>query len=342
MDPATLALIGSSIASVGSSILGVNSTNKQYKLQLEEMLRQGLISQKQLDLAERQIELGLATQIDAAGNTLVYDKDTNTFKATLSPKSQQLQDASDNEYLRMLNYDAPMARGEAMRNSARRAKEGIVADGMLQTVQDQQRGIGARKPEEIASLLRMSRTQAVNGAFDQVGTAAATQAQRSGATAAAGQQGRLAQARAQAMAQIMGTPEVEGIQAADDLQANKQGNGLNNYNLMAGRASSGAGFGYTPTSVAPTLNATLNNLRSGGQAGAANAAAGFANAGRPIQQPQVPNYAQTVAALGNSFSDLFRDYYSNSSRSRNLGNSGVSSIGAGSNFGGGNSGREIG
>lgn len=299
-------LVGAALIAGGASVLGgllgSSAQKKQLKLQAQEAARQNLISQKQLELSERMIELGLATQIDAQGNITTYDEATNTWKVIPSEKQAQLMAAADDEILRSFNYDAPMARGESLRNSMRRAREGSVADGMLSQVTDA--NSNQVSGNALAGALRASRTQAVNQGFDDVGNAVATQALRSGANGA-GAATQLAKARSQALATTMGVPEIEGIQLGDDINASRQSNAINNYSAMATRASNKEGFSPGTSSVAPTLNGALSQARSAGQYGTSAAASSVANAGRPIQQPGVYNPAPLIGAIGNSAADLF-------------------------------------
>lgn len=297
------AVIGG-IAKIGAALISNSAQKRQYKLQLAESIRQGKVDDAQIALAERMIEIGLATQIDAQGNITSYDQATNTWKVVPTEVTSQLINASNDEILRQFNYDAPMARGEAMRNSARRAREGDVADGMLADTKSALQGVGQRKAGDIAGMLRSSREQAVNQGFDEVGASVATQALRSGANGA-GAAAQLAKARAQAIAQTMGTPELEGIQLADDLNTTKIGNKLNNYSAVAGRAAQADGFS-APGSVAPALNQTLQSLRSGANGALGQAGNGLANAGQANGVPTVPNSAGLVGALNNAGQDLFR------------------------------------
>jgi hypothetical protein len=299
--PAVAAAAITSVAQLGAGLLGSDAQKDALKQQALEAARQGAISMKQLELAERMIELGLATQVDAQGNITTYDEATNTWKVIPAPKQAQLMQAADDELLRAFNYDAPMARGENLRNSARRAREGVVADGMLKRVQDA--SSNQVKGNDLAATLRGARAGAVNASFDSIGNDIATQSLRSGATGA-GAASQLAKARAQAMAQMMGNPELEGMQLADDINASRQGNAINNYSAMATRASNAQGFSPGTSSVAPTLNAALQSARNGAQTGAQGAAVGTANAGRPIQQPGTYNPAPLIGSLGNSFADL--------------------------------------
>lgn len=294
-------------AQIFGGLLGSSAQKQQLKLQAQEAARQNLIDQRQLELAERMIEIGLATQVDAQGNITTYDEATNTWKVIPSAVQQQLINASNDEILRQFNYDAPMARGEALRNSARRAREGTVADGLLQDVQDSAAGAGKRNSSDIAGMLRTSRTNAVNQGFDEVGASVGTQALRSGSNGA-GAAAQLAAARARAIAQVMGTPELEGIQMADDLNANKDANKINNYGALASRATASDGFAPTG-SVAPALNESLQRLRSGGQNALQAAASGIANAGQPNSVPGVYNPAGVIGAIGNAGADLFSSLY---------------------------------
>lgn len=289
-------------AKLVGGVLGFLSDKKAQKQQALEAQRQHLISLEQLRLSERMIDLGLATQIDAQGNITTYDEDTNTWRVIPTERQAQLMQAADDEILRSFNVDAPIARGELLRNSARRAREGSVADGMLKQVGDA--NSNQVSGNQLASSLRSARTAAVNAQFDDVGNAMSTQALRSGANGA-GAMSQLARARAKAMAEGMGNPEIEGMQLADDVNASRLSNRINNYSAMATRASNADGFSPGTSSVAPTLAGALSNARQGANASFAQAGGMMANAGRPIQQPGTYNPAPLIGALGNAGADLF-------------------------------------
>lgn len=294
----------SGLASIGSALLGSSAQKKALRLQAEEAARQNLIDQKQLALAERMIDLGLATQIDAQGNVTTYDEATNTWKVIPSEKQAQLQAASDDELLRQLNIDAPMARGEALRNSAMRGREASVADGQLADIQSTLAGRGRVDPNAVGSQLRMARQQAVNTGFDEVGRALSTMNLRSGATGA-GQAAQLGRARAQALAQTMGVPDLEGLQFAEGINASRLADKINNYGAIASRASNAQGFSFSPSSVAPSLANALQSARQGATGAFGTATSGINAAGQPNQVPGVYNPAPLVGAIGDTAANLF-------------------------------------
>lgn len=302
-------IIGGAIAgigSIGAALIGNSTQKKALKLQAQESARQGIIDEKQLALTERMIEIGLATQIDAQGNITTYDEATNTWKVVPSEVQQQILNSTNDEVLRQLAVDAPLARGELLRESGRRAREGGVADGMLEDVKDNLKGVGQRKEGNIAGLLRSSRERAVNQGFDEIGANVATQALRSGSDGA-GAAASLAKARAQAIAQTMGNPELEAMGITDDLNSNRTASTMNNYGAMAGRAANIGGFS-PPQSIAPTLNASLATSRGANINAMNTGVQSLSNLGQENKVPGVYNPAGLVGAITDTAGSLFKSY----------------------------------
>jgi hypothetical protein len=124
----------------------------------------------------------------------------------------------------------------------------------------------------LASQLRLNRTDAVNKGFDQVSSSLGTQALRSGATGGAAIAAQLAKQRSQAIAQTMGSPEIEGMQLATDVNNSRSGAAGNIYNILAGRASGAPIQTFNPSSVASGANAALAGARSNATGALGNSA----------------------------------------------------------------------
>jgi hypothetical protein len=120
---------------------------------------------------------------------------------------------------------------------------------------------GKKTGKELASRLRLNREAQINGAFDHVGADVATQALRSGQAGLASTAGGLAKARAQAQLQLMGNPEIEGMQMAQEYNQNDTNNTANLYSTMASRAANIDNSSYNPSSVAQNAGSALAAAR---------------------------------------------------------------------------------
>lgn len=277
MDPITIAMLGTSAL---SSILGYSDQKKQQK-QLQNTQNQQLqIAREQQQLAEEMARRGIATQIDANGNVTAYDQATNTWKTVLSPTQQAIQDLSDQETINQYQTDAPMNRIEAILNATRRSKEGVAANGALASFTDTL--ANPVRGSDLASQLRLDRTNAVNQGFDQVSSQLGTQALRSGAAGGGAIAAQLAKQRSQAIAQTMGSPEIEGMQLAQDVNNSRSGAAGNIYNILAGRASNAPIQTFNPSGVATGANSALAGARSNATGSLGNSANINANAANII------------------------------------------------------------
>jgi hypothetical protein len=306
IDDAIMLAIGG--GSIISDILG---KQKQAKLAKQQMAQQQLLSNRQLDLSEDQARMGKAGEIDQYGNQTVYDPVTNTWKTQLSATGQQMSDAERNEGLRQLQVDAPMARGEAQVAAARRSGEGEIADTFGQQLRDQISGNTGYKASDIASSLRTNRTLAANAGMRQAIKGFNTNAIRTGMSAGAAGDALSTAGKnfADYSAQTMGNPDLEGINAAEELNSTKTNHLVDNYSAMASRATGSPGFQYTPNGMSSTLSQALAGSKSGALSGLNGAATTVANDARGLQgaysldKSMTPNYA-------NDFSDLLSIYKS--------------------------------
>jgi hypothetical protein len=298
--PALIAA-GSTLA---STIAGVDANNKNAKAAANQNAAQNALNAKSIALAEKMDQEGLATQVDANGNITYYDAQTNTWRTILAPQQAQINDASNTELLRSLSIDAPMARGEALRNSQSK----LLDQGTADTLRTQQNNViagkGEQKSGDLASSLRLSRQAAVNAGFDQTQTALNTQQLRTG-TGVGTAGADLARARADAIAQGMGNPDLEGLQVAKDMNSSDVSDAINRYGTVANRAYSTNGYTPPNPSITPALSTALAASRNAGATGSGNAAQ-IINQIKVPTPAAAPNYASLIASLGNSASSLFK------------------------------------
>lgn len=290
------------VAQIGAALLGTisgnNAQKKQLNLQREQLALQKQVAADQKALSDKLYNLGLASQVDAQGNLTMYDAASNTWKVIPSEMTKQLMSASNTEEMLRLTQDAPMARGESIANARRRSMEGSTADSLMLQAQDKIAGRTGLKPGAIEAALRLSRTNAVNQGFDSVRNDVATQALRSGSAGYDSTISKLGKARAQALAQTMGTPFVEGLQMERDLNAADIGNTLNNYGAMASRASGSPGFAFSPSNTGAQLTQALAQNRATGGSMTGASGSMLNSYGSTINGLKLPDYAGQTNPYG--------------------------------------------
>jgi hypothetical protein len=288
-------------ANLLGGILGNSAERKQLRLQREEFEFQKKMAEEQLALAKEAHRMGMATQVDAAGNITAYDPATNTWKTILSADQQQLLDASERESLLQLTRDAGLARSEREASARDRIADRGVADTLRSQIADQISGRSGLNPTDMANSLRLAREQAVSQGFDDVSNTLSLQAIRSGAGGLDRIGNALGRARAQAIAQTMGNPELEGRQLAEQFNQQRLGTNANLYNMFATRASN-------PNAVAPNVStdpgtASLNAARSaamGGLGAAGNLTGSAASIRGSANLPAIDNtWGELFTGIGN-------------------------------------------
>ena len=298
------------IASIWGAKQASDASKAQLNFQRQQFEYQKGLAAQQQKLAEQAARLGMATQVDANGNVTYYDEQTNTWKSVLSETGRALLDTSNREELAR-GQDYQMARGERLINARRRSQEDATAQTDLATYNRQQQQGGKYDAGQLESSLRLARQGYVNNAFDDVASNVATQTLRSGATGAEAGQGRLAAARAKALAEVMGNPNIEGMQMADDMNGKSFGGLADRYNLMASRASNIGDAPFNPSGVASNSGQTLASARAlagNSQLGAAgaigNSGVGVGNAARGVDFTQ----GGTVGGFWAGIGDLINGY----------------------------------
>jgi hypothetical protein len=317
----------------GSLLSGILGQNKQAKLAKQQMAQQQAISQQEIELEQQAAQLARAGQVDQYGNKLSYDPTTNTWHTALSATGQQMSDADRSEQLKQLQYDAPLARGELLQAAARRSREGSTADALGQQLNDQISGNTAVKGSDIASSLRRSRVEAANAGMRQATRAFNTNAVRTGmgVGAYADALSEAGKNNADYMAQTMGNPDLEGMNAAEELNSTKRGSLVDAYSAMASRATGSPGFQYSPNGMSSTLAQSLSSARGGAASGVSGAASGIGQAGRNLQGTYSldamanPNYSKAfgqAATLFDSYGGDIIGALSRQNKSRGAGGSG--------------------
>lgn len=331
MDPVSIALMGGGIL---TSLLGQNSQNKLAKQQLSDSEAN---SKQQMALAEEQAKMAQAGSVDQYGNAQTYDPTTNTWKTALSATGQQMSDADRQEQLRQLQYDAPMARGEAIAAAQRRSQEGDVANSELSQLRDQISGKTAVTPASIAASLRLNRTEAAHAGMDQAKQAFNTNALRTGmgASASGAALADAAKSNADYMAQTMGNPDMEGLNAATEMNNTNRGSLTDAYAAMASRATGAPGFQYTPSGQSSSLAQSLANNKNIGVSGTGAAAGAVGNAaatalnGYKVAGPaSIPNYSAPLNGLATMWSDYGGDIMSSLKKNMSSSTLGTSSNGS--------------
>jgi hypothetical protein len=291
-------------------IMGNSAQKKQLKAQEQQAANELAIQKEQLALQKELQRRGIATQVDANGNVTSYDEASNSWKTVLSPTQQRLQTLSDAEQIAQLTTDAPMSRLESIVNATRRSKEGTTADGIRASLSDSL--VNPVRGSDLASSLRLSREKAVNQGFDDVSRSIGTQALRSGASGGSALAASLAKQRAQAIAQTIGNPDIEGMQAAAEMNSNKRSELGNLYNVMASRASGAPVGSFSPTGTAVNASSALAAARglagqSSGQAGNLLAQAGQTTRTTPdyVGNSSAPLMASISSLLGSGALDKF-------------------------------------
>lgn len=326
-----LPAILSTIATVGGSLIGANQArnaqNRQNAIQESQLAAQKEMSQEQIALAKEGLHLSKAGEHTPDGS-YTYDPATNSWQVKLSPRAQYTQTLGDIETNRQLTTDATTARTERDQAAMRRGREGGIADSLLFALQRKLGGQGAVDPNSLAAALSLSRRDAVNNSFDSVGANLATQALRTGGgIERIG--GELGRARARAYSEVMGSPQIEAMQMAQDMNNADIGMASDLYGAMASRAANINDMTVAPPQVGQALAGAMSGARNVGVNAPIAGAGVIGNAAAGLRQANTmgPDYTrgagQTSAAIGNLIGSLFSNndigsFFSNLNRNRGV------------------------
>jgi hypothetical protein len=287
---------------------------------------QSALGARQLELQQRNLNAQHATQVNARGDSVVYDPRTGTWTSNLSHIGRQQQEASDYEMLKMLTDEAAIRRQGVEANAQRRGTENRLSDVMLRNYES--RLANPRDHQgETASAVRNAGRADNSAEMDKIISGLALQGVRSGQSGIDGALQKLGVNAGKSLNSVNANGTLQGMNAAtkgDELLSSLFGN----YNNMASRASNfnDSPVGQVDNSVLDKLGLSMRQL-SGGAAEAG--AKGLAYAGQGINTANSmikPDYsaAQQTNNIGNTLAGLFKAYqggaFDNMWGSRDVGN----------------------
>lgn len=319
------------VASIAGGALGLIGASKQAGAAKDAAAQNAAISRENMDLqrelldkqleftktendlqraiAERILGIQLAGTTDARGNRTFF-KEGEGFITELSPTSQALVDASDQNALQNVLVEARRAqRGSAQNERLRNEAAGLASQFAGQLREP------SITPDSIESALRLARGGAVNRAFDDITEQVALQSTRTG-----NESPRLLEAladqRANALLDATGSIPLEALQSSQTLNNSKIANLMNAFTAANSAASNIGNVAVQP----PTLIDALANQSAAslGKVGAAGSlfqgTKGFQPAtvpqnsfvAQPGQQGQVfADAGKFVTGLGSELETLF-------------------------------------
>lgn len=309
-DPYTLA------ATVGTSLLGgIFGSEAQERAQQDQRAfnnGQMAIAREQLEMAREMQKLGLATQIDANGNMTYYDEATNTWRSVLSPTQQRIQDLTDQENIARLEIDAPVSRAEKLTQAIARQRMGGSADmARLENVDAMRHKVDANA---IGNVLAYDRQRAVSEGFDKTRSDLATTALRSGASGFGSLAGALAKQKSQQLALTRGSPLIEGIEKAANINNANTQNTNRNYAQFFNQLTSG-GFGQ-PT-IGNVNGGDISSALSKATTAGQSAMNGIGGAGQTLGNTilnTADDYTSPWLTAGTNIADALAKYQSNRTR----------------------------
>ncbi|HSW91782.1 MAG TPA: hypothetical protein VLG09_04000 [Candidatus Saccharimonadales bacterium] len=309
-----LSLIGSLTSFLGDK--------KKYKLSKQQLDLQKQLADHQISiddyiqgLSKQLMDMG-STQVDPYGGVTGYDPVTKTYRSTLGPVQQALQDASDREEAKRLTVDQAMRRGAMSDAERNRQLAGGAERQALDELGRFKQGVGAVDEGQLASSIRLNREREVNAGYDDAERAAQTLALRTGSSAVGDALTALARDRVRAQASI-GDPNLDALQTAQGINSQRAGDITNQYGVFANRASMMPDVSFTPAPYAGIADAKIGDLQKFdlgkydvAQGGSGTAAAGIGQAAAglraaydtsPLKTGNLLSSAgQTIGALGNN------------------------------------------
>lgn len=296
VDPNTLAGLGTAMQGIGA-IAGIFGGNRQNRIAQEtaalNLQEQRRVNNENMRLADEMLRMQKAGVTTPEGRTRFVEG--QGFVTELNALAQAIFNANQRDELRRQTVEADAAHGERMREVGRRGDEGTIANQLLEQFSRRRPHFS---PEEISGALRLDARDAINEQFDRIGEASARQMMQTGHPMDGAGLGALAQSRAEALRSAGGGGQrMRGLQLAEEMTNNAQGNLLNQYNLFAGRASGIRDPNFSPTNVGQALTGAAIN--QGARAPQAFGLAMSANRPAQYQAPQlIDSLALGLGSLG--------------------------------------------
>lgn len=299
MDPFTIIQAGSGIAGALGSLFGGGQNAAAYL--------QAVMAQRQMalqrEIADRQMELATAGSRNARGDSIRYVPGVGWVE-NLSPQSAAMQGASDAEAMQRYNVDLPRAREGRTMNFARRLDESSAANTALNNY----RNVQGRSGDAILNALIERNSAAALDPLNRYNNAVQLSALRTNSSAAqpvaeANRQGaaglRTAIAEARLAAPAMANEERSGV----------KGDNLNQYNLLATRASNIDDVPFESSNLASNLSSSADRARAAAPAALYGASTSLARGGGPMIEAagrfSSPNWGLFAGGVGQSVANLY-------------------------------------
>jgi hypothetical protein len=275
------------LGDVAGLVSGFISDKKTNKMSRKQLKRDQALTDRQVDISKyidelaREIVSKNPNFTDAYGAGAVYDPATGTYKTTLNPQEKSIQDASYAEELKRYIQDQAIRRSGLTDFEDMRKRSVDETTNALADINAFKRGVNRVDPAAIASQLRADRTGAVNAGYDDAARAAQTLQLRTGNSAIGDALSQLARDRGRAIATTVGSPEVEALGMADQLNTGREKNLFDIYGMFGneGRSFYDANYapsgyneaGYDKLKDAMNFDLSKYDLALGGEANAAAA-----------------------------------------------------------------------
>lgn len=311
-------------------VSGLFSDKKKNKRAKEQNAIAQQLANQQVDISKyiqglSQELMGRGTSITMPDGSVVgYDAASGTYRAPLSAADRGLQDASNAEELKRLTVDQDMRRGAIQDAEGRRQRAGTEADTAMRDLSLFKQGVGKVDPDTIVSALRSSRTGAVNAGFDDAAKAASMLGARTGSSSISDALSAIGRNRSKAIMETAGTPEVEGLGYADELNKSRLGEKMGLYSRFSDDANKFYDASFAPSdaedqSYARAIGAQQLDLSKYNTAmgGSGTAAAGIGSAANTSRSGYLASEANRVSnptgrfasglddALGSTIGKLF-------------------------------------
>lgn len=279
----------SGIASLISSGSGIASN-------LSSMFGGGGASD-QSAMSKQLLKLMTAGIDDGNGNTVVYDKHTNTFKTVLNPSNQQAAKASDMETLQRLLTEMPRERQERYQNSLGRGQDRSLADTLRGQITSANKN--RMTPQRLEGDLYSANSRGISDAYGKVRNDVATTGLRTHTSGDSAIK-NLAKAMAGQMGDARTSAKLSGIQGADQVNQGHIGELMNEYGAENASANNIDNVPFNPF----TLNTQMAQLAASQKSQVPYASAVGASIGSKANSDfsdNIFNGGQNLAILLNSF-----------------------------------------
>lgn len=235
------------VASAGAGIMSASAGGKAAAASNAVAYRNYLL---QREIAQKQLELAQATQTDARGNKVKYIPGVGWVTET-TEQTRGVLSASDNEERLRLSRDAVISRLGRTSQFDRQLNEAADADAVRYAL-----GADQRRPEDIRGLLMLRNAARATSGADEAVKQIGMQALRGGSGAAEAL-GAVSRNAMPSLRAAIAEAQVEAPAQYEAERSASRGQRLNEYGLLAGRATTPIGEVAAPTTIDNDLASLL-------------------------------------------------------------------------------------